>query len=181
MKTNKTKDIILYAICIILALVIAFILIGGLLKKRSLDKYAEYNPPAREIVDADGDTILAFSSDSLCGRVIYYFKDLTSVSFYYSDVISFASEESLDAFLSNRADALYGEGRPEFGYTVIASILFDSDLHIKDVRLITKNIEEEKIDKMVLLINHTEGHWGIKNEEVAPQPYYLKFVSIHFN
>ena len=164
-----------------MALVIAFILIGGLLKKRSLDKYAEYNPPAREIVDADGDTILAFSSDSLCGRVIYYFKDLTSVSFNYSDVISFASEESLDAFLSDRADALYGEGRPEFGYTVIASILFDSDLHIKDVRLITKNIEEEKIDKMVLLINHTEGHWGIKNEEVAPQPYYLKFVSIRFN
>ena len=132
--------------------------------------------PCCKIRDADGDCLLEYTSDTISGKVIYFFKEQDTISFDYYDVVEFSHKESLSTYLSHIADIMYGEDRPEYGYSLLCSVLFNTKLDIEDVRLISKIINKQHSDEIIELIKKTEGCWDISRKDIPPQTHYLKFV-----
>lgn len=139
-----------------------------------------HNSDSLRILDSDGDRIVECVSDTLGGVVSYCFKDQREISFEYTDNIVFSNDETVESFFSRQADILFGEDRAEFGLNVVLSILFDSDLSMQEIRMISRNITLEQTDQIRKLVKESEGKWLFVSNTSDSQPYYLKIVRIQF-
>ena len=139
-----------------------------------------HNSDSLLILDSDGDRIVEFASDTLGGAVSYCFKDRREIAFEYIDNVMFSKDETIEAFFSRQADILFGENRTEFGLNVVLSILFDSDLSMLEIRMISRNLTLEQTDQIRKLVKESEGKWSFVSNVSKSQPYYLKIVRIQF-